>query len=112
MQEQDDVFTNAYEKKSFFRGKGDSMMIADHIREFILSELIQDKSITNLSNDESLIESGIIDSLGIQKLLTFIEDRISIQISDEDIIPENFETIEAIVSFIKSKMPRSTEIRQ
>jgi len=88
------------------------MMIADHIREFILSELIQDKSITNLSNDESLIESGIIDSLGIQKLLTFIEDRISIQISDEDIIPENFETIEAIVSFIKSKMPRSTEIRQ
>ncbi len=88
------------------------MMTADVIREFILSELVQDKSITTLSEKDSLIESGIIDSLGIQKLLIFIEDKISIQIMDEDIVPENFETIEAIVRLIKSKMPLSKERRQ
>jgi len=88
------------------------MMTADVIREFILSELVQDKSITTLSEKDSLIESGIIDSLGIQKLLIFIEDQISIQIMDEDIIPENFETIEAIVRLIESKMPLSSEMRQ
>ncbi len=87
-------------------------MTADVIREFILSELVQDKSITTLSEKDSLIESGIIDSLGIQKLLIFIEDQISIQIMDEDIIPENFETIEAIVRLIESKMPLSSEMRQ
>ena len=78
-------------------------MIADRIREFILSELVQDKSITSLSESESLIESGIIDSLGIQKLLAFLEEKLSIQITDDDIVPENFETIETIVSLIKSK---------
>jgi acyl carrier protein len=88
------------------------MMTADVIREFILSELVQDKSITTLSEKDSLIESGIIDSLGIQKLLIFIEEKISIQIMDEDIIPENFETIEAIVRLIESKMPPSTPMRQ
>ena len=88
------------------------MMTADVIREFILSELVQDKSITTLSEKDSLIESGIIDSLGIQKLLVFIEEKVSIQIMDEDIIPENFETIEAIVRLIESKRPLSTEVRQ
>ena len=88
------------------------MMTADVIREFILSELVQDKSITTLSEKDSLIESGIIDSLGIQKLLVFIEEKVSIQIMDEDIIPENFETIEAIVRLIESKMPPSTQMRQ
>lgn len=78
-------------------------MIADRIREFILSELVQDKSITSLSESESLIESGIIDSLGIQKLLAFLEENLSIQITDDDIVPENFETIETIVNLIKSK---------
>jgi len=88
------------------------MMTADVIREFILSELVQDKSVTTLSEKDSLIESGIIDSLGIQKLLVFIEEKVSIQIMDEDIIPENFETIEAIVRLIESKRPLSTEVRQ
>jgi len=87
-------------------------MTADVIREFILSELVQDKSVTTLSEKDSLIESGIIDSLGIQKLLVFIEEKVSIQIMDEDIIPENFETIEAIVRLIESKRPLSTEVRQ
>lgn len=90
-------------KERSFKWEGISSMIADRIREFILSELVQDKSITSLSESESLIESGIIDSLGIQKLLAFLEEKLSIQITDDDIVPENFETIETIVSLIKSK---------
>jgi len=90
-------------KERSFKWKGISSMIADRIREFILSELVQDKSITSLSESESLIESGIIDSLGIQKLLAFLEENLSIQITDDDIVPENFETIETIVNLIKSK---------
>jgi len=57
----------------------------------------------NIGRGDDLIESGVIDSLGILKLLEFLESKFSINISDEELIPENFESIESIESFISRK---------
>jgi acyl carrier protein len=73
------------------------------IRDYILSELIKDKHQASLSDSDSLIESGIVDSLGIMKLIGFLEDKISIQISDDELIPENFSSIDAIASLVAKK---------
>lgn len=73
------------------------------IREFIQKELVNDKAYENLSDSESLIDSGIIDSLGIMKLIGFLEDNLSIQISDEELIPENFATVDAIHTLVAQK---------
>ncbi|GBE04447.1 acyl carrier protein [bacterium BMS3Abin10] len=74
------------------------------IKEFIQSELIKDKSISaNLKVTDNLIETGIIDSLGIQKLLAYLETTFSVQIADDELIPDNFQTIEAIFLFLKGK---------
>lgn len=54
----------------------------------------------------SLLESGIIDSLGIMKLVQFIETEWKIVISDEEIMPDNFETVESIVKLLESKSKR------
>ena len=71
--------------------------------EFIKNQLVREKTMKNIGRGDDLIESGIIDSLGILKLLEFLESKFSINISDEELIPENFESIESIESFISRK---------
>lgn len=74
------------------------------IKKFIQSELIKDSTDVDLSLTDNLIETGIIDSLGIQQLIAYLEETFSIQITDDDLIADNFETIEAISTFLRNKM--------
>ncbi len=73
------------------------------VKEFIQTELIRDRSHADLKITNNLIETGIIDSLGIQKLLAYLETTFSIQIADDELIPDNFQTIEAISAFVRDK---------
>jgi acyl carrier protein len=52
---------------------------------------------------EALLESGIIDSLGVLDLVAFMEESFAITILDEELSPENFQTIERLASFIERK---------
>ena len=71
------------------------------IREFIEREIMKDERGGILKDTDPLIESGIIDSLGIQILLAHLEETYSVHILDEELIPENFETVESIVSLVE-----------
>jgi acyl carrier protein len=73
------------------------------IRQYILAELIKDKKQANLKDSDSLIESGIVDSLGIMKLIGFLEDKVNIQISDDELIPENFSSVDSIAALVHKK---------
>ena len=72
------------------------------IRDFIQSELVQDE-VYSLKDDDNLIETSTIDSLGITKLIVYLEKTFSIKISDEEVLPENFETVDAISVFVAGK---------
>lgn len=76
------------------------------IKEFISHELLHGSRETPLNDEDQLIELGIIDSLGIMTLLTFVEDRFSLQISGDDLIPENFGSIAAISDLIERQLNR------
>ncbi len=73
------------------------------IMEFIKENFIMGRSETTLDVEESLIESGIMDSTGVLELVEFLESTFSIQIDDEELIPENLESIKNIVEFLKTK---------
>ena len=79
-------------------------MSKEQIKQFILSDLIKDGSATELDNDENLIDSGVVDSLGIMKLVAFLEKSFKIAVSDDEILLDNFETIDAISGFLSSKI--------
>ena len=82
------------------------MEIKDKIEQFILSEICPDMGITNLthiSEDESLVNSGIIDSLGILKILSFMDEEFGVDLSSDVIRPEKFATIKSICELIKNK---------
>ena len=57
----------------------------------------------NVGPDDSLLDSGLLDSIGIFELVSFLEDTFGIKIEDESIIPEHFETIALIASFVDKK---------
>lgn len=74
----------------------------DLVTRFIYSKfpLARKKGI---SETESLLESGIVDSMGILEIVTFIEDQFSIQLSDEEVLADNFATIQSIAELIDAR---------
>lgn len=79
------------------------------IKQFISNELISDGSGSNLSHTDLLIESGIIDSFGIMALLSFLEEKFSIQILGNELMPENFESIVTLSALIAKKKSQNLE---
>jgi acyl carrier protein len=86
------------------------MEIEETVKRFIISELMMGKRDEILENTFSLIENGVLDSLGIMRLIQFIEEDFSFSIEDEDILPENFENIESISHFIKRSLSKNHKI--
>jgi acyl carrier protein len=73
------------------------------IRTFLQKDLASNKSTGEIKDSESLIELGILDSLSILKLVSFLEKQCSIKIEDIDLLPDNFETVDLIYSFVNKK---------
>ena len=80
------------------------MEIKESIRNYIKSELVNNKNHSELSDSDQLIESGVIDSLGMMKLIGFLEDNHAVQIDDMELVPENFSSIDAIASLVEKKI--------
>lgn len=73
----------------------------DLIREFIKKNLAKKQEHLEITDRDNIIANGIIDSLGIIKMIHFLEDRFSVSLRDEDITPDNFESIESISAFLE-----------
>ena len=80
------------------------MDIEAKIERFIVDELMMGGRQTKLDPDQSLISSGILDSLALLRLIEFVEDQFGVVINDGEVIPDNFETINVIKSFLAQKM--------
>ena len=77
--------------------------ILKDVVEFIKENFIMGRSDAQIDHDESLIESGIMDSTGVLELVEYLEATYGINIEDEELIPENLETVNNIVNFLKTK---------
>ena len=74
------------------------------IRQFINSTIIDNHNGKNkLKDTDPLLEAGILDSLGIMKLLSFLEETFSVSLEAKELMPENFETVETLSSLIENK---------
>ena len=71
------------------------------IKNFIINDMLQQKSGIQLGDDDQLVESGIIDSMGVMNMLGFLEERFNIQIPGDELMPENFATVSAIVALVE-----------
>ncbi len=83
------------------------MNILENCERVLLTEIAADHGKKSLGPDEDLLEQGIIDSLGIMRLVVFMEETYGIKVADEEIIPENFQTLNSMVNFIEQKLRKS-----
>ena len=73
------------------------------VLDFIKRELARGHDDVDVESD-SLIDTGIIDSLGIMKLVEFLDKELKVAISDDELVPDNFETLDDICTLISSKL--------
>jgi acyl carrier protein len=78
----------------------DKQSTTSKIKTFLAQQFPMTK---NVSNDEPLLKNGLIDSLGILDLVTFLENEFGIAVSDEDLLPENFGSMHSLTNFVQQK---------
>jgi acyl carrier protein len=90
-------------------GGGDSRKMAmndtyvSEIREFIVSNFLFGKQ-GEFSDEQSFLESGIIDSTGLLELVSFVEERYGIAVADADLVPSNLDSLRNISRFVSDKV--------
>lgn len=84
-----------------------SMSIEHEVRAYVLDNFLFTDEQTALANGESLLERGIIDSTGVMELVAFIEKQFSVSVSDEELLPENLDSVDQIVGFVSRKQRMS-----
>lgn len=77
--------------------------IAATVREFIAETFQFRGSVAGLPDDASIIKAGILDSVGILTLVSFLEERFEIKIADDEVEPENLESIANITALVARK---------
>ena len=73
------------------------------IMEYIQQNLLKGR-MSNLSPDDDLLDSGILNSLGILQLVAFIDERFGFQVPDEDVVYENFNSVAAISGYLEPNL--------
>ena len=77
--------------------------VEQQIRTFLVENFSLDGDIARLPGSRSLTERGIVDSVGVVEVLTFLETQYDIQINDDETVPENIDTIDNMVRFVTMK---------
>lgn len=78
-------------------------MIANDVKTFILRNFLFTEDQSAVQDDQSLMTSGVLDSTGILELIGFVEETYGIKVADEEMLPENFDSVAAISAFVGRK---------
>lgn len=73
--------------------------LVEVVRKFIVQKfpLARRRSV---SDDDNLLETGVIDSLGVLEIVTFLQEEFSLEVQDDDLTPENFQSISSVARFV------------
>lgn len=80
------------------------MNVISDLEKFLIDEVAVGLGKKSLAPEEDLLSQGIIDSLGIMKLVTFMEKNFKIKVNNDDIVPENFQNLNALKTFVEKKI--------
>ena len=93
------------------REPGDTLEVIEVeavINDSVSRELVQDAALLPLANATSLLDTGVLDSLGLLRLVLFVQERFGIVIEDVDLVPEHFDSVDAICAYLRSRAEGTT----
>jgi len=79
-----------------------SAEIESQLAEYVEKEIAYDRGGSPILPDEPLLD-GLIDSTSMLRLVLFIEERFGVRVEDDELVPENFETIRSLAEFVERK---------
>jgi len=79
------------------------MPYTDRIKSFILETFLFTDDPSVINDRESLLDRGVIDSTGVLELVMFLEEEFAISVRDDELIPDNLDSIERVNAFVKRK---------
>jgi acyl carrier protein len=85
-------------------GETTSQQIELSIRRFIAKNLLNSKDELTYPDDASLLHEGVIDSLGVVELVEFLETQFTIKVEQQDVRPDNFESVARMAAFVRRKI--------
>ncbi len=80
----------------------EAQIISD-LREYIAENFLYARPNYVVGEDEHLMERGVVDSMGMVELITFLQDRFGVEPADDEITEDNFSTLRRIATFVRSK---------
>ena len=80
------------------------MALNDELRKFVTENFMYGKPYEGFADDDSFIERGIIDSTAVMELVAFLEARYGIKLQDQDLIPDNLDSINSLARFVENRL--------
>ena len=74
------------------------------LRDFIMENFLFGDSSKMIAPSESFLEKGIVDSTGVLELVAFVEEEFGIRVEDDDLLPENFDSIDNLSKYVEAKL--------
>ena len=81
-----------------------AMQIEDEIREFVLQNLYFSED-NSIGDEDSFLKTGVIDSMGVMELVSFVQSRFGISVAPAEVVVENFDSVRQLAAFIRRKLP-------
>ena len=79
------------------------MSVESLIRNYILESFLFTDDGSQLQDDVSFLEEGIVDSTGVLELVMFVEETFGLEVDDEEVVPENFDSVERLARYIRQR---------
>lgn len=78
------------------------------IREYIAENILFSSNGYPYSDEASFLEEGIVDSMGIMELVVFVDENFGIEVDDQELVPDNFDSISRLAGYIRFKLSIQT----
>jgi acyl carrier protein len=74
------------------------------VRAYVVDRFLFGQGAETLADEASFLESGIVDSTGVLEIVMFLEQRFGIKVKDEELVPDNLDSIRNITAFVGRKL--------
>ena len=80
------------------------MQIEPQIRQYLAENFLFSDNGYELEDDASFLEEGVVDSTGVLELVMFVEETFGITVQDEEIVPQNFDSVSQLAAYVRHKL--------
>jgi len=80
------------------------MTIETQVKQYVAENFLFTDDGYRFSEDASFLEEGIVDSTGVLELVMFVEETFDIAVQDEEIVPENFDSVSCLAAYVRHKL--------